>query len=139
MKRALVVVGLLLGGFLALAIITATPLVGEVVTLESLGPDGEWHSTPLWIVDAPDGTYLRAGTPEGSGWVTRVQANPEVRLERSGEFQEARLVANPALRDAINQQMAEKYGWANSFVSLMGNHAAALPFRVEANSASASP
>lgn len=131
MRRVLIAVGVVVGAFLALALITATPLVGEVVTLHSRGPDGGWQTTPLWVVDAPGGVYLRAGTPEGSGWVERVRANDVVRLERGGELREARLVASPELREQINRQMADKYGWANSFVSLMGDHAAALPFRVE--------
>ena len=60
----------------ALAIITATPLVGEVVTLHTRDSGGDWETTPLWIVDLEGGSYLRAGSPDESGWVTRARANP---------------------------------------------------------------
>lgn len=79
-------VGILLAAFVSVLIITATPLVGEVVTVHTHGADGEWETTPLWIVDLDNTSYLRAGTPEGSGWFTRLQANPDVRLERAGEL-----------------------------------------------------
>jgi hypothetical protein len=132
MKRALVIVGIPLGIFVALSIITATPLVGEVVTLQTRGSDGEWQTTPLWIVDFEDSSYLRAGTPEGSAWVARLQANPEVRLERGGKLENVRLVAEPARLQAVHAEMAEKYGWANDFVALMsGDRSQSLPLRIE--------
>jgi len=109
--------------------ITATPLVGEVVTLHTRDASGEWTTTPLWIVDTPGGEYLRAGNPE-SGWVQRLRADPAVRLERKGQVADVRLVPEPAMRDDVNAQMAEAYGWADGFVGIVGDHANALPFRV---------
>ena len=60
--------------FIALSIISGTSRVGEVVTLHTRAADGEWQTTPLWIVDFGDASYLRAGAPDGSGWVTRLRA-----------------------------------------------------------------
>ena len=132
MKRALVILGVLLGGFVSLAIITATPLVGEVVTLHTRSADGEWKTTPLWVVDFGDTSYLRAGTPEGSGWVARLQANPEVRLERSGKVTDVRLVEDAARLQAVHEKMAQKYGWADDYVALMsGDRSASLAFRID--------
>jgi len=42
MKVALLALGAVFVGFLAVAVITATPLVGEVVRLHTRGPGGGW-------------------------------------------------------------------------------------------------
>lgn len=129
MKRIIAIVLALLLAFVVVAGITATPLVGEVVTLHTRDAAGEWQTTPLWIVDTPGGEYLRAGNPE-SGWVARLRAEPAVRLERGGQLADVRLVPEPAMLDEVNARMAESYGWADTFVGMMGDHAGALPFRV---------
>jgi len=130
MKLILGVVSVFLGVFVSLAIITGTSLVGEVVTLHTRGADGEWETTPLWIVDASDGAYLRAGDPD-SGWVVRLRTNPEVRLERAGAVQDVRLVESPAMQQAISEQMGKEYGWADDFVGMMADRGSSLPLRVE--------
>ena len=133
MKRVFSAVGVLLGVFVALSIITATPLVGEVVTLHTIGEDGEWQTTPLWVVDLGGASYLRAGTPEGSGWVTRLRANPQVRLERGEELDDVQLVEDPAKLPAVHREMAQKYGWADDFVALLsGDRSKSLALRIEA-------
>ena len=129
MKRVLGVVGGLVLLFIVLAGITATPLVGEVVTLHTR-EGGEWKTTPLWIVDVAGDEYLRAGDPE-SGWVARFRTDPTARLERRGELVDVTLVEAPDMRREVNDRMAAKYGWADRFVGLMGNRAASLPLRME--------
>ena len=132
MKSVLTIIGILVAAFIATSIITATPLVGEVVTLHTLAADGAWKTTPLWIVDFEDVSYLRAGSPEGSGWVDRLNANPEVKLERAGKLADVRLVEEPSRVSAVNRKMGEKYGWANDFVGLMsGDRNKALALRIE--------
>jgi len=132
MKNLLIIVGLLVAAFLAVSIINATPLVGEVVTLHTRDADGEWQTTPLWIVDLANASYLRAGTPDGSGWVTRLRANPQVRLDRSGEVEDVRLVEEPPQLQTVHAEMAEKYGWADDFVALMsGDRTKSLALRIE--------
>lgn len=131
MKGALIAIGVVFSCFLVTAAITATPLVGEVVTLHTRSSGGGWETTPLWIVDTPEGSYLRAGSPEGSGWMLRWHSDPAAKLERGGAARDVDLVAEPAKRAFINERMAERYGWADSFVGLMGDRAASLPLRVE--------
>lgn len=131
-KTALKILGAFLAVFVALVIITGSSLVGEVVTLHTQDADGAWQTTPLWIVDAQDGTYLRAGQPE-SGWLLRLRANPEVKLERDGKTQPVRLVETPEAVAAVNQMMSGKYGWADDFVGLMaGDRSQSLALKVEA-------
>ena len=129
MKRVLGVIGVFVLLFVVVAGITATPLVGEVVTLHTR-EGGEWKTTPLWIVDAAGAGYLRAGNPE-SGWVARFRADPAARLERRGELLDVALVEAPDMRREVNDLMAAKYGWADGFVGMMGDRAAALPLRVD--------
>lgn len=132
MKAVVGIIGLLFAVFVALSIITATSLVGEVVTLHTRGSDGEWQTTPLWVVDYDNASYLRAGTPDGSGWVTRLRANPEVRLERAGRLEDVRLVEEPSQLQTVHTKMADKYGWADDFVSLLsGDRSLSLSLRIE--------
>ncbi len=132
MKQVLMVVGLMVGALLAVSIVTATPLVGEVVTLHTRGAGGEWETTPLWVVDFENASYLRAGTPDGSGWVERLRANPQVRLERDGKIEDVRLVEEAGKLQAVHGKMADKYGWADSFVALMsGDRTKSLALRIE--------
>jgi hypothetical protein len=132
MKTILTISGVLVACFIALAIVTATPLVGEVVKLHTRGTDGEWQTTPLWIVDLGSDSYLRAGTPDESGWITRIRGNPEARLERSGKLLGVTLLEEPARLHEVHEKMAEKYGWADGFVKLVsGDRRESLPLRVE--------
>ncbi len=129
MKGFLAVVVALVVIFLVTAGITATPLVGEVVTLHTR-EGGEWQTTPLWIVEASGVEYLRAGSAD-AGWMVRLRADPSVRLERQGEVVEVSLVESPEKRGEVNDLMAQKYGWADGFVGMMGDHASSLPLRVD--------
>jgi hypothetical protein len=132
MKNVLIIVGTLVAVFLALSIVAATPLVGEVVTLHTRDGDGEWQPTPLWVVDFGDASYLRAGAPDGSGWVTRLRADPQVRLERSGKVEDVRLVEEAPQLQAVHAAMAAKYGWADDFVAIMsGDRTQSLALRIE--------
>jgi len=130
MKTILTIFGVGVACFVALVIITATPLVGEVVTLHTKDTDDAWRTTPLWIVDLGPDAYLRAGGPD-SGWVIRSRSHPEARLERSGKLLDVTLVEEPTRLDAVHAKMAEKYGWADDFVTLVsGDRAQSLPLRV---------
>lgn len=132
MKSALIAIGVFVAAFMLVAIVTATPLVGEVVLLHTHSGGDDWAATPLWIVDTEGGSYLRAGSPESSGWVMRWHSNAEVKLERAGAVREARLFAAPDQREVINALMADRYGWADDFIGLLGgDRSGALPLRVD--------
>ncbi len=133
MKNALIGIGVLFAALVAVSIITATPLVGEVVKLHTRGADGGWETTPLWIVDLGDAAYLRASTPEGSDWVARLRANPEVRLERAGKLSDVRVIEEPAQLQRVREEMAAKYGWADDFIALIGgDRGTSMAFRLQA-------
>jgi len=139
MKAILAVLGILFACLLAVGFVTATPLVGEVVTLHTREAGGEWQSTPLWIVDLEDGSYLRAGQPAESGWLKRWSANGQARLERSGEVFDVTLVEAPSRFREVHAGMAEKYGWADDFIFLMRDVNDTLPLRAEVGSGGGNP
>ena len=130
MKKILIGVGIAIAIFFGTVAMTTTPLAGEVVTLHTLSADGEWKKTPLWVVDEGGHAYLRAGAAD-SGWVLRLQANPRARLERGGEVVSVRVITEESARDIVNQRMAEAYGWAEAFLSFVGDSSVSVPLRVE--------
>ena len=89
---------------------------GEVVVLQTRDAAGAVYETRLWVVDHDGSAWLRAGNPD-SGWYPRLVANPEIVLVRGNETRVLRAVPAPEARDAINDLMQAKYGWADSYIS----------------------
>ena len=54
-----------------------------------------------------------------AGWLTRLQANPDVELVRDDDRQPYRARVIESQRDRVNQLMAEKYGVADRIIGLM--------------------
>ncbi len=88
----------------------------EVVVLLSQGGDGE-EETRLWVVDHDGMQYLRASA--GSGWYKRLVAEPQVRLQRDGDVAAYRAEPSVELAGEINELMARKYGWRDSYISVV--------------------
>jgi hypothetical protein len=115
-----------------LAIFAASELGGEVVTLQTNGPDGV-AETRTWIVDDGGYAWLRSGTPQ-NGWLLRIEADPEVLIERDGEksaFRAVPVLGDPAVRDRIHALMREKYTWGDRVVSLIRDGEKSVPIRLE--------
>jgi len=102
---------------------------GEVVVLQTADAAGELHDTRLWVVDYDGSAWLRSGSP-GSGWYQRLLDDAEVAVRRGD--QRIMAVAEPdvARRDAINELMAEKYGWADALIALQFGREDAIPVRL---------
>ena len=83
----------------------------------------------MWIVEDGGVLWLRAGD-SGSGWLRRLQQEPEIELERAGDTRPYRAVPVPERGARINQLMAEKYGWAESLISLIHDEGAIVPIRL---------
>jgi hypothetical protein len=123
----LVVAIALVGG-----IFGVSELGGEIVTLGTRAPDGDAH-TRIWVVDDAGHAWLRAGAP-GNAWLLRIDANPDVTVERAGVLTRFRAVPvrdDPALRDRIHALMREKYTWADRIVSLMRDGSHSVPIRLD--------
>ena len=95
---------------------------GEIVTLHTIDEAGRRHDSALWIVDTLEGPVLRAGGPDVL-WLDRLILHPGVSLERGDttRLYEAAPVEDAALRAAVNEAMARKYGLAESLVRRFRN------------------
>jgi hypothetical protein len=100
------------------------------VVVTTVDAAGEAVETRLWIVDYQDSGWLRAGTP-GAGWFARLQANPNVSVERGATV--ADYTAVPVAEEivAVNALMMDKYGWAESYIGLFFSRAESVPIRLD--------
>ena len=114
------------------AVFAASEFGGEVVKLDTVDASGAHHGTHLWVVDDGGFPWLRAGVPT-SGWLVRIEANPDVEVERGGVTYRMKAVPvrEPAVRDHIHALMREKYGWADRLVSVMRDPNGSVPVRLE--------
>ncbi len=102
------------------------------MTLHTTTDDGKQRATHLWIVDEGGFAWLRAGQPE-SRWYQRLLAKPKVEMVRAGETRayRANVVSTPAAREHINRLIAEKYGFAETIISLIHDEDEVIPIRLE--------
>jgi hypothetical protein len=128
--RLMIVLLVLVVAFVG-AIFAASEYGGEVVTLRTQN-GGVRGNTHLWVVDDAGFAWLRAGQPT-SGWLARIDANPEVVVERGGVATHfhAVPVRDPVVRDRIHALMRAKYPWADRFISVMRNPNGSVPVRLE--------
>jgi len=136
MSTGLKIAAGVVGGVLVLALgVLAASELKEVVVLTTTDADGASQETRLWVVDDADAVWLR-GSP-GRDWVTRVQANPEVVLERGDTRTPytAVPVDTPEQRERIEQQMRDKYGTTDLLIMILEGSPQAFPVRLEPRAA----
>jgi hypothetical protein len=114
------------------AIFAASEFGGEVVHLRTRDAQGTEHTTHLWVVDDGGYAWLRAGHGD-SGWLARIESNPEVVVERRGETLHFRAVPvhDPAVRDRIHALMRRDYPLADRFISALRDPDGSVPVRLE--------
>jgi hypothetical protein len=135
---AVIVGGILLAGVLFVCLIFGiSEFGGELVTLHTYEGTTE-HKTHLWVVDDVGFQWLRAGVPS-SGWLQRINANPEVVVDRKGQSEHYKAVPihDPVTRDRIHALMRDKYAWADKFVSMLRDANGSVPVRLEPEQAPA--
>jgi hypothetical protein len=113
------------------SIFAASEFGGELVVLHTHAGSAD-KTTHLWVVDDGGFAWLRAGVPS-SGWLKRIEANPDVTVERGGQTYHFKAVPihEPAIRDRIHALMREKYAWADRFVSMLRDPDASVAVRLE--------
>jgi hypothetical protein len=130
--RRIVVWAFVLVVALLVATFGASELGGEVVTLRTRDGAGE-AATRLWVVDDAGAQYLRAGNP-GSGWLVRIQADPDVTVERNGfnaRYRAVPVTNDPGQPARIHALMREKYGIADRIVSVLGDRSQSIAVRLD--------
>jgi len=126
------------GVLLALAVLfvasifAASEMGSEVVTVTTWEADGSPVETRLWVVDDDGHAWLRAGVPT-SGWLQRIEGNPKIRVDRGGAALDLRAVPirDPERRDRVHAQMREKYGWIDTWISLIRDGSQSVAVRLE--------
>ena len=138
--RRVVAIGLAVVMALGLGIFGVSELGGEIVTLGTSSASGD-ASTRIWVVDDAGHAWLRAGAPS-NGWLVRIDANPDVTIERAGQRTRYKAVPvrdDPTLRDRIHALMREKYTWADRIVSMMRDGSHSVPIRLDPVEPGAAP
>jgi hypothetical protein len=124
-------VGVLLGivlGLVALSMFFSE--WGEVVVIRPLGVESP-SETRVWIVELPDGAYLRGG--HGPGWAESAVMAGRASLRRDGSWQDYRVFDVPGARarDRVNAAMAAKYGFSDRFIGWTRDVESTRPLRLE--------
>jgi len=128
-RQIILVLGILLA---VVAIGSAWIDEGEVVQLTTYDARAHPHETDLWIVDVDGRRYVRSDLP-GADWLERLSANPEVLLQRDSvkEHVMARPVDDPAIREAVDRAMAEKYGFLDRLTDILRDEDVVVPVLLE--------
>ncbi len=130
-KIALWVCASILG--LMLAFVIAQTLASErveVVEVFTMDDGGEEVVTRLWVVDHEGYQYLRVGA-DGSGWFSRLQKKPDIRVGRDDKVLPYRAVPNPEKSEIVNRLMRDKYTWGDAFfATLFGGREGSIPIEL---------
>ena len=129
MRRFLILFSSAIAALLLLALALPT---GELVQLHTVDGRGRDHASTLWVVEIDGALRLRSGNPE-SEWLERLRDHPVVTLERDGHTRAYRAeVASDALeREAVNEAMARKYGFADRLLRRWVDMAGSVPVRLD--------
>jgi len=113
-------------------IFAASELGGEVVHLRTRDAQGNEHETHLWVVDDAGFAWLRAGHGD-TGWLVRIEQNPDVTVVRRGEVLHFHAVPvhDPAVRDRIHALMRQGYPFADRIISVIRDPNGSVPVKLE--------
>jgi hypothetical protein len=102
---------------------------GEVVLIRPLGVEPV-KETRIWIVDLPDGAFVRGG---GDGWAESAVTAGSVALRRDGVWANYQVFDAPGrqARDRVNAAMRRKYGFSDRFIGWTSDFGMARAVRLE--------
>ncbi len=99
---------------------------GEVATLYTTDGVGKTHTTSIWVIDHGHEIWIRSLDPT-SLWLDRLISHPEVKLLRGGALTAYHATPFTHRRERVNALMAERYGWADWFLSKIEGRDDAVP------------
>jgi hypothetical protein len=103
---------------------------GEVVVLRTTDPDGSAQETRLWVIDDGGHAWLRAGNPSVE-WYRNLSERPDVEVVRGSQTLLVRAVPQPDARARVNEQMLDKYGWADRYIGALFGREDTVPIRLD--------
>jgi hypothetical protein len=131
--RLMPIGGALLGLALAFAAVTVIALEGhEVVVLRTRGTDGDVKETRTWIADEAGASFIEAAHADRP-FYQHLLVNSEVEVVRAGAVRTYRAtpVQNPAGQAHIRRRLAERYGWADTWVGVLQDTAQSIEVRLD--------
>ena len=131
MKILAWILGILIGIVVLFAVVqTLAAERIEVVELHTVDESGEPVITRLWVMDHEGYQYLRVGA-DGSGWFSRIQANEQIKVTRGETTKTYRTKTRPDKSEIINELMAEKYTWGDTFfATVFGSRDGSIPIEL---------
>jgi hypothetical protein len=105
----------------------------EVARLRTFDERGVVHETKLWVVDQPDGAWVRVARPERQ-WLQRLRKNPEIEIvRRDAAPLKVRATPDPSTdtKARIDRAFREKYGIVDWWYGLL-LRSNPIPVRLEA-------
>ena len=111
----------------------ASELGGEVAVLQRIEATGETTRVRVWVVDEVGSSLIEHGDAS-SYWITQLETNDRITLERDGEQIGYQAVADQEAHTTYHKLRREKYGWADQTLEMLGGKAAecnGLPVRLK--------
>ena len=99
---------------------------GEVATLHTTDGVGKTYTTSIWVIDHGHQIWIRSLDPT-SPWLDRLISHPEVQLQRGDALIAYHATPFTHQRARVNALMAERYGWAEWFLSKIEGRDEAIP------------
>ncbi len=105
---------------------------GEVVVLQTFGPQGDSRQTRTWVADDDGSVWIEAANPSRP-FLVHIRAHPEVELHRGETVRQCHAfpVANPDGHEHIRRLLAQKYGWADRWVGLLTDTSGSVAIRLD--------
>lgn len=132
--RKVVLLGVI---FLALALaFAATTLYAlegrEVVVLRTKAADGSVRETRTWVADADGSAWIEAAFADRP-FFQQLLVNPQIEVVRGGAVHPYRAVPmpNPDGHIRIRRLLAEKYGWADSWIGMLTDTSGSIAVRLD--------
>ena len=102
----------------------------EVVELHTIDEAGKPVTTRLWVVDDDGFQYLRVGA-DGTGWFSRIEANGEFEVTRSGIRDVYTTVLRHDKSGLVNELMRTKYTWGDAVITMLtGTREGSVPIEL---------
>jgi hypothetical protein len=130
LRRLLLAAVVAVGSFAA---ITMIALEGrEVVVLRTSDGAGATRETRAWIADEDGHAWVESANPERP-FFQHILARPEIEVVRGGEVLELRAVPLPPEvgHPLIRRMLAEKYGWADTWIGLIADTSQSTAVRLD--------
>jgi hypothetical protein len=123
----------LLLALLGFGAVTLYALEGnEVIVLHTRSPDGVARATRTWVVTEGSALWVEAASPERP-FYQQLLNDPEVEVERAGNTGRYRAnpLSNPDGHVRIRAMLAQKYGWADCWVSFLQDTSRSVAVRLD--------